>query len=116
MRFALIATSVTAALIAPFAANATAPRMSSEAFVEAVRCTAYLQVANPSPELAAQKAYLNAEARRQPAETVVQARNQAFLITNGVVNATQTGMMHQDHASACGPALAAEGDGKQNAV
>ena len=70
----------------------------------------------PGPSVATEKAYLNAEARRQPVETVVQARKQASLIMYGVVNATESAMVHQQGADACGAALAAQGGKRQEAV
>lgn len=104
MRFATIVTSVTAAVAAPFIVAAAGPQMSDEQFVDAVRCTAYEQVIEPHAPLGLTKASLNAEARRQPAETTARARAEVDAITAQAVtveNPAEVAMLHQERASAC---------------
>lgn len=86
MRFALIATSVAAAVAVPFAVGASAPQMSGDQFLAAVRCTAYQDIARPDAELAEVKYELNTEARLQPAATAAQARAEVRDIARNAVN------------------------------
>lgn len=119
MRFALIATSITAVVVSPFIADAAGPQMSSDEFLSAVRCTAYEQVIQPDASLGSMKAHLNAEARRQPLETAQQARAEVSAITAqavGVENAEEAAMMHQEQASACAGASMVAGAGSQRAA
>lgn len=104
MRFALIITSISAVVAAPFIATAGGPQMSGVQFVDAVRCTAYEQVIEPHAQLGLAKANLNAEARRQPAETAARARAEVDAITAQaatVENPADVAMLHQERASAC---------------
>jgi hypothetical protein len=77
MRFALIATTAAAALAVPLAVAATAPQMSDQDFIAAVRCTAYEDAQRPDAALAEAKWRLNSEARRQSIETAVTAQAEA---------------------------------------
>lgn len=77
MRFALIATSAAAVVAVPLAMGATAPQMTTDQFLGAVRCTAYGAAIDPRAELGAIKMQLNTEARRQPVETAAQAQAEA---------------------------------------
>jgi hypothetical protein len=86
MRFALIATSVAAAVAVPFAVGASGPQMSGDQFLSAVRCVASQDLARPDAELAAAKYQLNTEARLQPAETAAQARAEVRDIARNAVN------------------------------
>ncbi len=77
MRFAAIATTAAALLAVPIAMSVTAPQMSGDEFVSAVRCTAYAEAANPAARLEETKYQLNSEARRQAPETTALARTEA---------------------------------------
>ena len=59
MRTALIAASVAFVFIAPLAIEASGPRMTSEAFVSAVRCAAHEAATGPRSANAAERAWLN---------------------------------------------------------
>lgn len=113
MRFALIATGVAAAAMAPFVANVAGPQMSDDQFLTAVRCAAYEQVTHPDKELGAVRMQLNAEARRQPVETAIAARAEAAAVAReaaGIANSGEAAMMRRERAAACaGAALAADG-------
>lgn len=102
MRFALIATSVAAAVAVPFAVGASGPQMSGDQFLSAVRCTAYQDVARSDAELAEVKYQLNTEARLQPAETAAMARAEVRDIARNAVNsgADANGVMFGACASA----------------
>lgn len=80
MRFALIATSAAAVVAVPLAVAAAAPQMTADQFLGAVRCAAFEAAVDPRAELGAVKMQLNAEARRQPAETAAQAQAEARAI------------------------------------
>jgi hypothetical protein len=86
MRFALIATSVAAAVAVPFAVGVSGPQMSGDQFLSAVRCVAYQDVARSDAELAEVKYQLNTEARLQPAETAAIARAEVRDIAREAVN------------------------------
>lgn len=120
MRFALIATSVTAALVSPFVADAAGPQMSSAEFLSAVRCTAYEQVVEPRVDLGAMKLHLNAEALRQPAQTTAQAQAEISQISRqaaGIENPEQAAMLHRERTNACATAAAMAAAGEtQHAV
>jgi hypothetical protein len=77
MRFAFVATSVAAVVAVPLALAATGPQMTSDEFLSAVRCTAYVNATNANADLAAEKLRLNSEALAQPAETAALARAEA---------------------------------------
>lgn len=103
MRFALIATTLTAIVAVPWAVAATGPRMSPEAFVSAVRCVAVQQVAHPELKFAASEFALNAEARAQAPETVETARRVVRAVyegEGGVANSEERASMGD-----CGLAL-----------
>lgn len=111
MRFALIATSAAAAVAAPFVAAAAGPQMTSHEFITAVRCTAYEQVTSPQNDLGAAKLRLNAEARRQDAETAQAARSQVTVIAEeaaGVDNASEAAIL-RERASTCAAGQMAAG-------
>jgi hypothetical protein len=112
MRFALIATSVTAALVSPFIADAAGPQMSSAEFLSAVRCTAYEQAVAPRVDLGALKLHLNAEALRQPPQTAAQAQaeiSQISRLAAGIENPAQAAMLHRERTNACASAAAMAG-------
>jgi hypothetical protein len=86
MRFALIATSVAAVVAVPLAASIAAP-MGSDAFVSAVRCTAYEGATQPGVDLSTAKFRLNSEALRQPAAVAAEAQKAASDIAHAVAEA-----------------------------
>ncbi len=86
MRFAILATTVAAAVAIPFAVAASGPQMSGDQFLTEVRCVAYQNAALPHADVAEAKYQLNAEARRQPAETAAIARAEASSIAREAVN------------------------------
>jgi hypothetical protein len=77
MGFALIATSAAAVIALPLASGLLSAHMSSQAFVNAVRCTAYQDAATPRLDVGAAKFRLNSEAMRQPAPVVAEAHKAA---------------------------------------
>lgn len=97
MRFALIATAAAAAIALPLAVAAGAPSMSSDQFLSAVRCTA-LENATGG-QVAEAKYQLNAEARRQPAETAAQARAEAASVAR---QAAQSGEIDEQGCNGAG--------------
>ncbi|HET9230171.1 MAG TPA: hypothetical protein VFO00_02710 [Vitreimonas sp.] len=114
MRFAVIATAAAAAVAVPLAVAASGPQMSSDQFLSAVRCTAY-ENAVGADAVSEAKWELNAEARRQPAETAAQARAEASDIARMAYSA-EPGTLTQEQAAACaGAQLAAEADSRQEA-
>ncbi len=119
MRFAFIATSAAAVAAVPLAMAATAPQMSPDEFLSAVRCTAYTDVLSETPSLAQAKYQLNAEARRQPLDTAAQAQADAVRIARQAVN-TQTAqdgaILRQQHEAACAGAQFADGADGQATV
>lgn len=102
MRFALIATSVAAAVAVPFAVGASGPQMSGDQFLSAVRCTAYQDIDRSDAELAEVKYQLNTEARRQPAETAAIARAEVRDIARNAVNGAGDGNGSMVGQPACG--------------
>ncbi len=86
MRFAFFATTAAAVVAVPFALSATAPQMSDQEFLSAVRCTAYESAAHPDAQLAEAKWQLNSEARRQSAEIAALARAEASAAARQAVN------------------------------
>jgi hypothetical protein len=119
MRFALIATSVAAAVAVPFAMGASGPQMSGDQFLSAVRCTAYADITRPDAELSAAKWDLNAEARRQPAATTALARAEVSSIARKAVNiesAADAAMITHELADACLGAQLATGADSPSAV
>lgn len=87
MRFAVIATSCAALVAIPLVAGAAAPQMSSDAFVSAVRCTAYENATSADADVAAAKFRLNGEALRQSPEAVAQAHKAASDIARAAASA-----------------------------
>jgi hypothetical protein len=119
MRFALIATSVAAAVAVPLAMAATGPQMTDDQFLSAVRCIAYEDVVRPDAEVSEAKWELNAEARRQPAVTAAQAHAEVDSIARKAVNiesAADVAMMRDEQAAACRGAQFVTGADSQNAV
>ena len=119
MRFALIATSVAAAVAVPFAMASTGPQMSGDAFLSAVRCTAYADITRPDAEVSEAKWQLNAEARRQPSDTAALARAEVDSIARKAVNietAADAAMISHEQAAACLGAQFVTGADSQNAV
>lgn len=114
MRFAILATAAAAAVAVPLAVNAGAPRMSSDQFLSAVRCTAYEDLAGSGAGLADVKWQLNAEARRQPAETAARAEAEVSDIARKAYSA-DAGAVTQEHAAACAAQLATAADSRHDA-
>lgn len=109
MRFAVIATAAAAAVAVPLAVSVSGPQMSSDEFLSAVRCTAYADRTSDGGELTAAKWRLNAEARRQPADTAALARAEASKVA-------ETGRLPYEHAAVCAAAqLALAEDSPTNA-
>jgi hypothetical protein len=106
MRFAVIATAAAAAVAVPLAVSAAGPQMSSEQFLSAVRCTAYEDLTGARAGLTEAKSQLNAEARRQPAETAALAQAEVSNIAREAYSA-ETGALTREHAAACAGALLA---------
>lgn len=117
MRFALIATTAAAVVAVPFAIAAAGPQMSSNEFLAAVRCAAYEDVSGALAQDA--KYQLNAEGRRQTAETVAAASAEVDAIALQAVNrqtAADRAMLRSQRATACSGADFATGAGEANAV
>ncbi|HYD73298.1 MAG TPA: hypothetical protein VEF55_09175 [Candidatus Binatia bacterium] len=115
MRFAVLATAAAAAVAAPLAVAASGPQMSSDQFLNAVRCTAYENLSGTDAGLTEAKWQLNAEARRQPAETAAQALAEVSDISRQAYLAGP-GALTQEKAAACARAqLAAAADSRQRA-
>ena len=100
MRFALIATTLAAAAIVPFAMQASQPQMSDEQFVGAVRCAAYEMVLSPEANLGEARYRLNAEAHRQPAAVAAAAQTAASEIARRA-SAQSAGNLGAERAEAC---------------
>jgi hypothetical protein len=112
MRFALIATTAAALVAIPLAAAVAGPQMTGDQFLTAVRCAAYQDITRPDAEVAAVKMQLNAEARRQPAETAAQAEIEVETIARQAVNtesAADAAMIRQERAEACAGGVHAGG-------
>ena len=90
MRFAVLATTAAAAVAIPFAIASTGPQMSGDQFLSEVRCVAYQDTVLPHAQVAEAKYQLNAEARRQPAETAAIARAEASAIAREAVSGATT--------------------------
>jgi len=116
MRFALIATSVAAAVAVPFAVGASGPQMSGDQCLSAVRCVAYQDVARSDGELAEVKYQLNTEARLQPAEMAAQARAEVRDIAREAVNANAGANGSMISQPACAGAQLATGADSPEAV
>lgn len=111
MRFALIATAAAALIAVPLAAGAVGPQMSSEQFLNAVRCTAYESAHGRYAELAPERMQLNAEMRHQSLGTAQQARTEARQIALQAViseSAADQAMVGSGLAAACAQAQHAE--------
>jgi hypothetical protein len=85
MRFALIATTAAAAVAVPLAMAAAGPQMSRDEFLSAVRCTAYEDISSTA-QLGVAKFRLNAEARRQDAQTAAEARAEVSAVARQALN------------------------------
>ncbi|MGE0595412.1 MAG: hypothetical protein AB7P07_03555 [Hyphomonadaceae bacterium] len=113
MRFALIATGAAAIAALPMVVAVSTPQMNGQAFVQAVRCTAFESVVDNSRDVAAQRYALNLEAQRQPAETTHLAQAEARAATReaaDIVNAGDTVILGQTMRAACsGGAVLANG-------
>jgi hypothetical protein len=111
MRFAFIATTAAAVVAVPFAMAAAGPQMTSDEFLTAVRCAAYEDVTGaPAAEA---KYELNAEAQRQPAETIAAAEAEVSAIARQAVNsqtAHEQAMLRSQRAAACSTADMASGE------
>lgn len=114
MRFAVLATVAAAAVAVPLAVSAGGPQMSSDQFLSAVRCTAYEDLSRSDAGLAEAKWQLNAEARRQSAETAALAEAEVSTIARSAYSA-DAGALTQDHAAACAAQLATASDSPQDA-
>lgn len=110
MRFALIATCAAAAVAVPLALAASGPQMSGEEFVGAVRCAAYAEVSGAGAGDARWR--LNAEAQRQPADTVAIAEAEVRAAARAAIAEAQP--MADMLAAACAP-LTIAGIGPHNA-
>lgn len=119
MRFALIATTAAAAAAMPFAVSVGAPQMSDEEFLTAVRCAAYEKALSGDEALAEARWLLNSEARRQPAETVVEAEAEVKAIALQAVNiesVADAAMMYRERAAVCSNVQVARGANRADAV
>ena len=107
MRFALIATGAAAIAALPAVVVLSGPQMESRQFLSAVRCAAYESVSSTADEFGPVRYRLNAEARRQPIDTAVQAQIEARTIAReaaGIANGGDTAILNQVRASACAEA------------
>lgn len=95
MRFALIATTAAAMVAVPLVAGAGAPRMSSDEFVSAVRCTAYEDIAHPDADVSVAKYRLNSEAARQSPQTAAEAHKAASEIARAAIASENNGGLAQ---------------------
>jgi hypothetical protein len=119
MKFAALATGAAAMVAVPLALTAVAPQMTGAQFLSAVRCVAYEDVARPGAELGLAKMQLNAEARRQPADTTRQAQAVVGAIALQAVNTNSpadAAMIHEERAQACADAQRAAGAAASNAA
>jgi len=114
MRFAVIATAAAAAFAVPLAVSASGPHMSSDQFLSAVRCTAYEHLSGRSAGLSEARLQLNAEARRQPAETAALAQAEVSSIVRTAASAG-AGVLSQERAAACAQAQLAGADSRRDA-
>lgn len=83
MRLALITAAGAAAIAVPWAISIARPQMDGDQFLQAVRCTAIADLTQPGAELGVAKMHLNAEARRQPAETAARAEAEVRALARG---------------------------------
>lgn len=119
MRFALIATSAAALAAIPLAVNVGGPQMTGDQFLTAVRCVAYHDVTRADAELGEVKMQLNAEARRQTAETAELAQAEVDAIARQAVNTESpfdAAMIRADRVEACAGARLADAAGTSGAV
>ena len=117
MRFALIATTAAAVVAVPFALAAAGPQMSSNEFLQEVRCAAYAAASGAQVQDA--KYELNAESQRQAPTTVAEARAEVSAIARQAVNSqtpTDQANLRLERASACSNASLAASVGEENAV
>jgi len=119
MRFALIATCAAALAAIPLAVGAAGPQMSGDQFLTAVRCAAYEDAIRSDVQLGEVKMQLNAEARRQPAETAAQAHAEVDTIARQAVNtnsAADAAMISRERAAVCAGSELATGAAASTAV
>ena len=102
MRIAQIATCVAAVVSVPLMAAAVGPDMTSTQFLSAARCAAYesLPGIGETANIGWVQAELNAEARRQPAETAAEAHAQVHAIARGAAT-EDTASLRQARNAAC---------------
>jgi hypothetical protein len=115
MRFALIATTAAAVVAVPFAMAVAGPRMSSNEFLAAVRCTAYENVSGAY--VAEAKYELNAEGRHQTAATLAAAEAEVSAIARQAVNSqtdADQAILRSQQAAACSTAELADGESEAN--
>lgn len=110
MRFAILATTAAAAVAIPFAIASAGPQMSGDQFLSEVRCVAYQNAVLPHNQVAEAKYQLNAEARRQPAETAAIARAEASSIAREAVNGAAAADEVMIGAACSGAQLATDAD------
>lgn len=102
MRFALAATAAAAIVAVPLAMKATGPALSGDQFLSEVRCAALSEVLGGIDPAA--RLRLNAEARRQPAQTAEQAMADVKAIALQAVNiqtAADMADLSREQAAAC---------------
>lgn len=122
MRFAAIATIVTAAVAAPFVAAAAGPGMNGEEFIGAVRCTAYEslpQFAGENTDVAWDRARLNAELRNQTDATAERAHAEADIIAQrarAVDSVADAALLREERMAACAGGAMMAGRGDRGAV
>jgi len=103
MRFASALTAIAAVAAAPLLVAANGPHMQPEAFVSAVRCTAF-QSAEASDGLGAVKYQLNTELRRQSAPVAAEAAaavREVAARADGVRSAEDVAIFRKEGIAAC---------------
>lgn len=101
MRFAAITTALSAAIAVPLAIAVTAPSMSENEFISAVRCAAYEEATGQ--DIGAERVRLNAEARRQNQAIAAQAAAEVDAIAREAAAGEE---IRTERAAACGAVLA----------
>lgn len=112
---AATATAIAAAAALPFAVDATGPQMSRTEFISAVRCVAAADVSSPEANLGDERWALNAEARRQDAETAATARAEVNAIARAAIANEAAPAMIAHHACADAPMSAERVSGRRPA-
>lgn len=114
MGFAAVATGIAAVVAVPLALASVGPSMSEDAFLAAVRCTAYQDFDHADADLADARWRLNTEARLQPAAAAARAQAEVSDIARKAVNiesAADAAKLAQDRDAAClGAQIAAAAD------